>query len=215
VKSLYESELAIRKVVENAKVPVKIPNPKKYAALFKQVQQVYEGGFLSDKASSASRLAAEFSKGSVSAKSLLEARRFIDKMRAAPSFRANPNLSVIQEGLKKASDDLRPLIAGLSPEARSVMQRYSFAIDALEALAREAMRRNNAQVIGLIDAAFLGSGVAAANPALGLATYAVNKTVKAPSVLTGAGAAIDKGLGATGQAAGRVLKGAAGSILRP
>lgn len=82
---------------------------------------------------------------------VLSARRFIDGVRRASSFKLNPNLAPKEAAYKKAADVLRGVlgeqIEGLSP----VMNRYSIHINAFEDLAKYAAKTQNKDIFDLLD----------------------------------------------------------------
>lgn len=97
--------------------------------------------------------------GKVSAETALNARRLLDKVRISTSFdKPATALSQTQGNLKTLADTIRNRVNAI-PGMGETMKNYSFYIDALEALAKEAARRGNNQVIGLIDSVFLAGGV--------------------------------------------------------
>ena len=104
----------------------------------------------------------EASGGNVSAETALNVRRLLDKVRISTSFdKPATALSQTQSNLKTLADTIRNRLNAI-PGMGETMKNYSFYIDALEALAKEAARRGNNSVIGMIDSVFL-SGVPA-NP---------------------------------------------------
>ena len=140
---------------------------KQYQIVLKQIAEEYKDvgfGELSEEAASlATKL--QTSGGNVSALDALTIRRFFDKMRLASSFdKPATKLSMTQANLKTLADSVRAKINSI-PGMGKVMEDYSFYIEALEALAKEAARRGNNQVISLIDSIFLGGGLGSANPA--------------------------------------------------
>lgn len=101
----------------------------------------------------------ETSGGKVSAETALNARRLLDKVRISTSFdKPTTALSQTQGNLKTLADTIRNRVNSI-PGMGETMKNYSFYIDALEALSKEAARRGNNQVIGLIDSVFLAGGV--------------------------------------------------------
>lgn len=90
------------------------------------------------------------------------------------------------------------------------MNKYSFSIDALESIAREASRRGNQQVVGYIDTALVGGGLISGEPIVASLGF-IKRQLNNPAVTTRIGQAINKG----GQIskAGAAIKGAVSKIL--
>lgn len=128
-------------------------------------------------------------KGQVSAKTALNIRRFLDKMRIASSYdRPATSLSLTQSNFKTLADNLRGRINKI-PGVAALMKDYSFYIDAIDAIAKEAARRGNNQALGLIDSVFLGGGIAG-NPIVGAGGFAFRKFLSSPRGTTGLGSVI-------------------------
>lgn len=184
VHGLYDSEDAVRKIASAAteRVPVKEEQFKK--VLLSIGQEYKEVGF-GEFAQKAEDLAAAIDQnGTISAPQALEARRLLDGLRVRSSFgQQPPKLSLGQENLKFLADTLRSRLAKI-PGMADTMKNYSFHIDALEALAKEAARRGNNQVISLIDSVLLGGDVMASAPVGGGLLFAGKKALTTPRLMT-------------------------------
>ena len=124
----------------------------------------------------------EESGGKVSAETALNARRLLDKVRISTSFdKPVTSLSQTQGNLKTLADTIRSRVNSI-PGMGETMKNYTFYIDALESLAKEAARRGNSQVVGLIDAAFL-SGIPT-DPATAGTMSILQKLLRSPYGLT-------------------------------
>lgn len=73
-----------------------------------------------------------------------------------------------------------------------VMKNYSFYIEAMEALGKEAQRRGNNQVLSLIDSLFLSGAYAGNNPIPGLTMGTLRRILMSAPGLTGLGSMISK-----------------------
>jgi hypothetical protein len=73
-----------------------------------------------------------------------------------------------------------------------VMKDYTFNINALEVLGKEAMKRGNAQVLDLIDSLFLSAGLSNQSIIPAFTGGMFRKLVQSPSALTRIGSAIGK-----------------------
>ncbi len=213
VKGQVKSEILAQKLASEFRgtVPVR---EQQYSNLLNEVAKDYENvgfGELSAKAAEYAQKIAD-TKGKLSGTDALNLRRFLDKMRFASSFtQTNPmRLSQTQANFKFLADALRTRINAI-PGMKEVMKDYTFYIDALDALAKEAKRRGNNQVLSLIDSIFFSTGMAAGEPAAGLSVGAARKILNSPSGATRMGSAIEEG---TATKAGMAGKGAAAKIMR-
>lgn len=132
--------------------------------------------------------------GQVSAENALQIRRLLDGLRIESSYNPNPHLSLQSRGLKELTDSLRGQINKI-PGMGDIMTNYTFYIDALDALAREAARRGNSQVLGLIDSIFLGGAISNPAQVAGFATVgALRRTVMSAPAMTGAAQVLNRGV---------------------
>lgn len=202
VKGQLKSEMMARSIASGYKGTVKVTEPQFYNVL-KGVEKHYEDVGFGEMAGEAKQFAAllKKSKGQLTGEEALGLRRFLDKMRFASSYQKDPaQLSLSQANFKYLSDALRKRVNQI-PGMGEVMKEYSFNIDALEALATEAKRRGNNQVLSLIDSIFFASGPA------GVSLGTARKIMNMPASVTNLGAAIEKG--GTATRAGAAAKGAA------
>lgn len=193
VANLYKNELAVQDIAANAAATVKVPESQ-FESVLRDIGARYQDVGFGDFSKRAMDLADKIKTGSgeLSVQDALSARRLLDGLRASSSFgETPPTLSLGQKNLKFLADALRSRLAKV-PGMGDVMKDYSFNIDALEALSKEAARRGNNQVISLIDSVLLGGGVASANPVTGSALYAVRKGLNQPAVVTRAAQAINR-----------------------
>lgn len=204
MRKTLELELNARRIAEGYKPQLRIPTPKKYVNIFNQLREQYKGTFMEQRGKEAARLAKAFESGRVDAKTVLDARRFLDKMRVAASYRNDAKVSIAQEDFRKATDQLRGVLNKV-PGMGGTMSNYRFYLEALEALAKEAQRQNNANVIGLIDAVLIGGGTGMVGIPAGLAAAVARRVTTMPSVSTGIAQKIEQG---TKGNAGRAVRGA-------
>ncbi len=129
--------------------------------------------------------------GMVDGDTALAVRRFLDRMRFASSYdKPVSKLSLTQANFKTLADSARGKLNEI-PGMKEVMGKYSFYIDALDALAQEAKRTGNNQVLSLIDSILLSGG----SPAAGGAMAVTRRLLGAPGLKTKAAQAIQKGVG--------------------
>lgn len=176
VEGTLDSESQVRTLVANYKGTVDLSEPQFQKILTKISSQYQDVGFneISDEAA---RLAGVIkdSKGAVDAITALDVRRLLDRARIASSFdRGVMELSLGQSNLKTLADAARKRVNAI-PGMGDVMGKYSFYIDAMETLAKEAARRGNNQALSLIDSLFLSSAFGADNYIPGLTAGMVRK----------------------------------------
>lgn len=139
---------------------------KQYLGVLKSVAEDYKDVGFGEMAEKANVLAEKIktNKGFLGGGDALELRRLLDRLRISRSYDVPAGkLSLSQQNLKFLTDELRGRINKI-PGMGEAMNNYSFYIDALESLAKEAARRGNSQVISLIDSIFLGGGLSSSNP---------------------------------------------------
>lgn len=95
--------------------------------------------------------------GKLNAEDGLKLRRYLDGVRNRASFDTQAPLSLTQENFKYWSNLVRNKLRNVKG-MEQIMDDYVFNIEALESLAREATRRGNNQVLGMMDALLLGIG---------------------------------------------------------
>lgn len=146
-------------------------------------------------------------KGKVSGETGLAIRRFLDKARMARSFDVPATkLSMAQSNLKTLADEARGRLNQI-PGMQSIMDDYSFNIDALEDLAKEASRRGNNQLLSLIDSIFLGGGLAQNAAPAGLTLLGLRKYIQSGRGATAVGSAL-KNPNASAKTVGAIGAGA-------
>lgn len=163
-KSL-QAEDDLMRIVKNTTETVDIPE-KQYINVLKSIAEEYQDVGFGEISSQADDLATKLSSsgGKVDASTALQLRRFLDRMRVAGSYeKPVSKLSLTQSNFKTLADTLRSRVNKI-PGVGEIMKDYSFYIDAMDELAREAARRGNNQVLGLIDSVFLTGAAASANP---------------------------------------------------
>jgi hypothetical protein len=97
--------------------------------------------------------------------------------------------------MKYWSDAVRGKLGEIKGFA-NIMDDYSFNIKALESIAKEAARRNNNQLLGLIDSIFFASGISIGNApgaVAGSLPVILRNVVQSPTGLTTIGQGIQKG----------------------
>ena len=205
VTGLLKSEHAAQTIAKNAKTLIKVPE-EQFANVFKEIADDYKNVGFGEMATKASELESLFKSGSISTEKALEARRLLDGLRVKSSYNPNPKLSLAQDNLKFLSDKLRSRLSKVEGFG-DVMKQYSFNIQALEALAKEAVKRDNANVIGLIDSTLIGAG----GP-VGMGIAAGRKFLNTPTAVTNIASSINKA--SQNSAAGQAVRGAAASLIQ-
>lgn len=195
VRGSLKSEQAVREIARNYKGTVNLTE-EQFPKVLKSLAQEYEDVGFGEVASEATKLADEITAtgGNVNAETALNVRRFLDRMRIAASFdKPVSKLSTAQGNLKTLADSVRTRINAV-PGMGGVMKDYSFYIDALDSLAREAARTGNNQVLSLIDSIFLAGG-AATGSLVPIAGATLNKLLlKGAEGATRLGQALEKGV---------------------
>ena len=201
VAGTLEAEDKVRTLAKNYTGVIKT-EPQYEKVLGKIAQEWEDVGFgeFSDEA----KLLAEKIKsgnGQIDAETALNLRRFLDRIRVASSFdKPATSMATGEANLKILADTVRKRLTDI-PEMAETMKDYSFYIDAIEALAKEAKRTGNRAVLGLIDNLYLGVGLASgqAIPATVMAT--ISRLMNSAGGATGLGQMINAGsLGAKGSA---------------
>lgn len=131
-------------------------------------------------------------------------RRYLDSMRNTKSFLSDANLTPMQEGIKKLSNDLRGNLAKQIPGIADLMNEYRFNIQAFDDLAELAIKRNNAKIINLTDILVGGGGLASGFPGTGIGMMTALRAFQTPFSLTN--------IGQGSRAFGTVIKRAAPAI---
>lgn len=193
VKGTLESEAKVKAIAAGYKGKVNLPE-KQFIGVLKKIGQEYQDVGFGEISNEANRLASTLktTRGAVDAETAVSFRRFLDRVRIGSSFdRPITNLSTSQGNLKALSDAVRTRVNNI-PGMGLVMKDYSFYIDALEALAKEATRRGNNQVLSLIDSIFLAGAYAGNNPIPGLTAGIARRALLSGPGVTYTGQAIQK-----------------------
>jgi hypothetical protein len=66
----------------------------------------------------------------------------------------------------------------------TIMKDYSFYLDAMESIAKEAAKRGNSQILGMIDSLFLGGAAISSNPSSLLTMGLLRRIAQSPTALT-------------------------------
>jgi hypothetical protein len=198
VKGMYKSELAAREVAKTHQGTIDLAEPQ-FTSVLKGLAEKYDDVGFGEISKQARDYAALLEKtgGKVPATEALGIRRFLDKMRIAASY-PNPGekLSLQQANLKSLTDTVRGRVNSV-PGMQGVMKDYSFYIDALEALAKDATRRGNNAVIPALDAFLYGTSIATGS-AMPAVVGGVRRALTMPAVMTGVGSALNKGTASQG-----------------
>lgn len=191
------SELGVRNITKNYKPLIKVENKKGLLNVLEGIRSQFTGQYDEKLATKeVSQYIKQVKTGKVTADTLMNMRRLIDKQRVAASYRdLGGKISLSQESYKAAADALRSKLNNL-PGMGSVMKDYSFSIEALEALAKEAQRKGNAQVLGMIDSILFTGGATAGGPLVGAGSFLARKTLSSAPVATG----LAQGLNTLGRA---------------
>jgi len=187
VKTNKESELGIRTILDKVKKPIAIDNKKGLINVLTGIADGFKGQY--DEASMmpvVKGFIKEVKTGKVSPRSLLDMRRLIDSQRIASTYRAMPTgkISLSQESFRSAADALRGKLNSI-PGISEHMKNYSFSIDALEALTKEAQRKGNSQVVGLIDSILFTGGAAFGGTPVGVGGVVARHTLSSAKAATG------------------------------
>jgi hypothetical protein len=213
-KGLIDSEASVQDIAkQHADNLIQLTHPQTYANVLNGLSKEFEDvGFGADSAKAA-QYAQKAVKGVLTPEEAVGLRRLLDGLRIKKSYTQIPGspLSLGQHNLKILSDTLRGQVNDL-PGMAKVMEEYSFNIEALQALAKEAARRGNNQALSLIDSIILSGGLAGGEPVASMAIGVGRKLLNSPSGLTKTGQLIEKG--GTLTRTGAALKGAASRLLK-
>ena len=194
VKDLTESEAAVRNIAKNSKELIKLPPKGGYESVLTDIAKDYQNVAGNEISVKALKLAEKARSGQMTAIDAIELRRFLDDMRIRASYNPSPSgkLSLGQQNLKYLTDKLRGEINAI-PGMKDVMEDYSFNIEALESLAKEAKRRNDKAALGMFDNFLLSGGIISGEPATAVGVNIAKRLATAPRAMTKAAQAIDKG----------------------
>lgn len=181
---------------------IKVANQKAYVNLLDSISSTFKKGFYNDWAKQASELSVkmERSSGNLLVEDGLKLRRFLDRMRSTSSFRMDAKLGARQAEFKDAANLLRGKLAEI-PELKYLMNEERIFIEGFDSLVEYASRKQNSQMLGLIDSLLVSGGVAGGIPALGvIGGEAAYRTIKNPVSFTG----IAQGLHKAGKVADKL-----------
>lgn len=202
-------EMKAREAARNIKTPIAIKQGDKLADVLDDIALEYKNVGAGEISDEAMTYANSLRQGKLSGEEALNLRRLLDGMRVRSSFQSNQKLSLGQENMKYWSDAVRGKLGEIKGFS-DIMKDYSFNIKALESLAKEAARRDNKALLGLIDSIFFASGIAVGDVSGALAgggIGAIRKAIESPTAMTNIGQALQKG---TATKAGTVIKGLIG-----
>ena len=186
-----------------------------FIGLLDDIEKQFGKGFFQDRASKArglaNKLRAEKST-EIDVGLALQVRRFLDNMRNTSSFKLNPRLSQKQEELKIAADNLRGKIAKSSPKVKELINEERVFIQARDAIIDDAVKRNNRNIIGLVDILAGGGGLVSGGVGQGIGAAAAIRGFQQPFTLTNLAVALDRAGKFTGKTPDAVRKGLRGAI---
>jgi hypothetical protein len=193
VEGTLDSENSAQTIANSYKGTINLAEPQ-IKNVLKEISSEYENVGFGDISNEAGRLAQSITDGggNVSAGDALAIRRLLDKARIARSFDVQASkLSLSQQNLKTLADAVRQRVNNI-PGMGDVMKKYSFYIDAMDALGQEAKRRGNNQVLSLIDSLFLSGAYAGNNPIPGITMGMLRKIVMSAPGTTALGQLFNK-----------------------
>jgi len=190
VNKTIDLEDEARTIAKNYQKPIPF-GEKQFTTVLNRIKADFADVGLGETANEANYFISKLKsgKGSLSAEDTLKFKRFLDSMRIKSSFQAvQPSqMSQTQQNFKSLADLARTRLKTSIPEMAKTMDDYRFHIEALDALAKEAKRRGNNQVISLIDSVFLGGGLASGEPVATGALLATRNFLKSARGATALG----------------------------
>lgn len=218
VEGTFNSEDKVRTIAQNYGGKVNLKE-KQFESILREISDEYQNVGFNEISDDALRLADELKagKGEVSGETALAVRRLLDRARIATSFeKPASKLSLTQQNLKTLGDAARKRINEI-PGMGETMKDYSFYIDALDALAQEAKKRGNNQVLSLIDSLFLSGAFSGASSggvgAPNIMALAARRYLMSAPGTTAIGQALQRGVASQATSGG--LSGVASEILAP
>ena len=164
VDGTLDSEAKVQDALAGYKGTVDM-SEKQFFNVLKGIAKRYQDVGFNEISNEADRLSAviKATNGKVDGNTALAIRRLLDRARIASSFDVpSSKLSLGQANLKTLADTARARVNAI-PGIGEVMAKYSFYIEALDTLAKEAARRGNNQALSLIDSLFLSSAFGGGN----------------------------------------------------
>lgn len=214
-KGLADSEAAVKDIAAtHADKTIRLSHPETYARVLNGLSKEFEDVGFGEISAKTSEFAQKAVNGVLTPEEAIGLRRLLDGLRIKKSYIPLPNspLSLGQQNLKTLSDTLRTQVNHL-PGMAKVMEEYSFNIDALDILAKEAARRGNKEALGLIDSMLISGGIGSGAPGPAIAATVARKVLASPTGLTRTGQIIEKGGSMT--KTGAAAKGALTQVLTP
>ena len=176
INGALDSETKVQDTLASYTGKVDFSEPQFFNVL-KGIAKRYQNVGFNEISNEADRLSAviKASGGKVDGTTALQVRRLLDSARIASSFDAPAtSLSLGQSNLKTLADAARSRLNAI-PGIGDVMSKYSFYIDAMDTLAKEAARRGNNQALSLIDSLFLSSAFGGGNMIPGVTAGVLRK----------------------------------------
>lgn len=205
IEGTLDSETKVQDILANYTGKVNLKEPQ-FERILRSIAEEYQDVGFNEISDEALTLANEIknSGGGVSGQVALNIRRLLDKARIASSFeKPVSKLSLTQANLKTLADAVRGRLNAI-PGLGETMKNYSFYIEALETLSKEAARRGNTQALGLIDSLFLSGAFGATSPLPGFTAGLGRKLLMSGPGITRTAQFLNKGtaspttIGATG-----------------
>ena len=196
INGTLDSEAEVQSVVSTFKgtVPLK---EKQFVNVLKGIQEEYQDVGFNEISDEAGRLVKvlENTGGDIPGMEALFIKRLLDRARIATSFeKPVSKLSLSQQNFKTLADTARSRLKTAIPELQEIMSKYSFNIEAMETLAKEAARRGNNQALSLIDSLFLSSAFGGNNMIPGLTAGIMRKLLMSGPGITSAAQLLNKGV---------------------
>lgn len=176
INGALDSETKVQNTLANYTGKVDLTEPQ-FVNVLKGISKRYKNVGFNEISNEADRLSAviKASGGNVDGITALQVRRLLDSARIASSFDAPAtSLSLGQSNLKTLADVARSRLNAI-PDIGDIMSKYSFYIDAIDTLAKEASRRGNNQALSLIDSLFLSSAFGGNNMIPGVTAGVLRK----------------------------------------
>lgn len=193
---MFEFENQLLNIAKQKGSTINLGNKQKaYISLLTLVKNEFRGGqsVFGERSSNAAGFIKDLQKvkgKKIGADLGLRLRRFFDDMRTASSFRQGTNLAAKQEEFKGAANILRGELKTV-PGFGEIMNEYRIFIQAKDAIIRDAVRRENRNLLNLTDILIGGGGVATGFPGSGIGAAAAVRGFQQPQFLTTFGAGIE------------------------
>lgn len=185
INGTHDSEIQVQDIAKNYTGTVDLAEPQ-FQNVLGGISKRYQDVGFNEISNEADRLSAvlKANGGKVDGGTALDIRRLLDRARIASSYDAPTNkLSLGQANLKTLADTARARLNEI-PGMGEAMKVYSFHIEALDTLAKEAARRGNNQALSLIDSLFLSSAFGGNNAIPGLTAGMLRKILMSGQGMT-------------------------------